>query len=93
MLFRSSNSSTQIALTGNYPISRLETDPGSDYFGEVVVGEEDVYPDPLDIEILNSKDLRLNAGFRIKLGVLTIHFDYTRANYSTITGGLGISFR
>jgi hypothetical protein len=88
-----SNSSTQIALEGNYPISRLETDPGSDYFGEVVVGEEDVYTDPLDIEILNSKDLRLNAGFRIKLGVLTIHFDYTRANYSTVTGGLGISFR
>jgi hypothetical protein len=41
----------------------------------------------------NSKDLRLNAGMRIKLAVLTIHFDYTKANYSVFTAGLGISFR
>ncbi len=88
-----SNSTTQIALEGNYPISRLETDTDSPYFGEIVVDEQDVYEDPFDIEILNSKDLRLNAGFRIKLGVITLHFDYTRANYSSVTGGIGVSFR
>lgn len=88
-----SNSSTQIALEGNYPISRLETDTESPNFGEIVVDEEDIYKDPFNIEILNSKDLRLNAGFRLKLGVITFHFDYTKANYSTITGGIGVSFR
>ena len=37
--------------------------------------------------------LRLNAGMKLTLGVLTIHADYTKANYSVITAGLGISFR
>ncbi|MFW5821360.1 MAG: DUF6588 family protein [Bacteroidota bacterium] len=41
----------------------------------------------------NTKDLRLNIGMRIKLGVLTIHGDYTKANYSMVTAGIGISFR
>lgn len=88
-----SNTNTKVLLAGNYPISRLETDPGNDYFGQVVVTDDDVIEDPLDMEINNSKDLRLNIGFRIKLGVLTIHGDYTKANYSLVTAGLGISFR
>jgi len=41
----------------------------------------------------NKMDLRLNAGLRLKLGVLTIQFAYTKANYSVFTTGLGISFR
>ncbi|MCK4465544.1 MAG: hypothetical protein KAU83_07520 [Bacteroidales bacterium] len=45
------------------------------------------------IDIKNHSGLRLNAGIRFTLGVLTIHGDYTKANYSVITGGLGISFR
>ena len=52
-----------------------------------------VVTDPLNVEMQNSKDLRLNAGFRIKLGVITFHFDYTKANYSVFTSGIGISFR
>ncbi|NJM16461.1 MAG: hypothetical protein HC896_14745 [Bacteroidales bacterium] len=36
---------------------------------------------------------RLNIGLRIKLGVLTIHADYTKVNYNLITTGIGISFR
>ena len=36
---------------------------------------------------------RLNAGIRFKFAVVTLHFDYTYANYSVATAGLGISLR
>ncbi len=88
-----SNSKANVGLFGNFPISRLETEITSPYAGQVVVTDEDVKKDPFDVTIQNHKDLRLNAGMRIKLGVLTIQFDYTKANYSVFTTGLGISFR
>ncbi len=88
-----SNSKANVGLFGNFPVSRLETDVNDAHFGEVVVTDNDVYKDPFDVTIENHKDLRLNAGLRIKLGVLTIQFDYTKANYSVFTTGLGISFR
>lgn len=53
--------------------------------------------DPIDMEIKNQDGSvtkpRLNAGIRFKLAVVTIHFDYSWANYSVLTAGLGISFR
>ncbi len=93
-----SNSTTSLILAGNYPVNRLETSGAN--IGKVIVDYDPnnldgdgVVENPIDIEIQNSKDLRLNAGFRIKLGVLTFHFDYTKANYSVFTSGIGISFR
>lgn len=88
-----SNSKANVGLFGNFPISRLETDTSSPYFGQVVVTNSDVKKDPFDVTIQNHKDLRLNVGMRLKLGVLTIQFDYTKANYSVFTTGLGVSFR
>lgn len=53
--------------------------------------------DPIDMEIKNQDGgitkPRLNAGVRFKLAVITIHFDYSWANYSVLTGGLGVTFR
>lgn len=49
--------------------------------------------DPIDMEIGVKTKPRLNAGIRLKLAVITIHFDYTWANYSMMTAGLGISIR
>lgn len=93
-----SNSNTSLELTGHYPVNRLET-TGTN-IGKIIVDYDEnnlegdaIVTDPFNIEIQNSKDLRLNAGFRIKLGVITFHFDYTKANYSVFTGGIGISFR
>jgi hypothetical protein len=86
-----SSSTVNLDLIGKYPFPSIAT--SGTYTGQVVVMQEDVMTDPLDFEMQNSKDLRLNAGFRIKLGVLTIHFDYTKANYSVFTGGIGVSFR
>ena len=88
-----SNSTVNFGLKGNYPFVSLATSGA--YAGEIVVTDDDIITDPeeLNFEMQNSRDLRLNAGFRIKLGVLTIHFDYTKANYSVVTAGLGVSFR
>jgi hypothetical protein len=86
-----SSSSVDVGVLGNYPFPRLETSGAN--AGNVVVTDDDVLADPIQFEIQNNKDLRLNAGFRLKLGVLTFHFDYTKAKYSVVTGGIGISFR
>ncbi len=88
-----SSTTTNVGLKGNFPVSRLETNSSSADYGEVIVTDSDIYKDPFNVEMQNSKDLRLNAGLRLKLGIITIHFDYTKANYSVFTTGLGISFR
>jgi hypothetical protein len=53
--------------------------------------------DPIDMEIKNQDGgvvkPRFNAGMRFKFAVITIHFDYTWANYSVVTAGLGVSVR
>jgi hypothetical protein len=82
-----SSSNTNIALIGNFPFLSLDNS------GNKVVTDNDIISDPFNAEIQNTKDLRLNAGVRIKLGVFTIHADYTKANYSVATAGVGISFR
>ncbi len=46
-----------------------------------------------NIDIKNFSGLRANVGFRLKLAIITIHFDYTRAQYNVLTTGLGFSFR
>jgi len=79
-----STSSANFKMTGNYPVNRAG-------------GIPDVTTDPVNIKIKNTDgsltNPRLNGGTRLKLGVLTFHFDYTYANYSVFTGGFGISFR
>jgi hypothetical protein len=45
------------------------------------------------MEIENFSGIRANIGFRIKLAVITIHADYTRAQYDVLSTGLGVSFR
>lgn len=36
---------------------------------------------------------RITTGLRLKLGPITLHGDYTRANFNLFTGGFGISIR
>jgi hypothetical protein len=86
-----SSSLVDFALLGHYPINTITTDetrfPQTTY--NVV---EDPIPEG-DMQIENFKNLRLNAGVRVKLAVLTLHYDFTRTLYSTHTVGVGISFR
>jgi hypothetical protein len=45
------------------------------------------------MKIENFSGLRANIGLRIKFAIITIHADYTRAQYNVYSTGLGISFR
>lgn len=84
------NTKTEMALNGYYPVPEINQ-------GEVVVNIEQRDADPVKIDIENNEGSptkpRLNIGMRLKLGVFTIHGDYTKANYSNVTVGLGFSFR
>lgn len=85
-----SNSKATIALLGYYPMPDV-TDP------EFNVTNESVLEDPINLEFENKDGSatkpRLNIGARLKFAVITLHADYTYANYSVITAGLGINFR
>jgi hypothetical protein len=86
-----SSSTVNLGLNGNYPFPSIAT--SGSFIGQPVVTNADIIADPVQFEMKNTKDLRLNAGLRIKLGLLTIQFDYTKANYAVFTTGIGISFR
>ncbi len=49
--------------------------------------------DPIDISLAGTNRLRALAGLRISLPLITFNVDYTIANYSMISVGLGISLR
>jgi len=80
-----SASNSNVMFKGNYPMVALQ---GNTF----VVDESTAVKNPIDMTI-KSNDVRLNAGFRIKMAVVTLHFDYTYANYSIATAGLGVSLR
>ncbi len=86
------NSKTELGLTGYYPVPTIvlpSTTPE--------VNDNSATKDPVSLEIKNNEGKptkpRFNVGMRLKLGVITIHGDYTYAHYSNVTAGLGISFR
>ncbi len=85
-----SSSTTNLKLAGYYPFPELQGN-------QIVVDYDTAVEDPIDISI-ESKDgsvtkPRLNAGFRLKFAVVTLHFDYTYADYSIATAGLGVTLR
>ncbi len=86
-----SSTKANLKMTGNYPLTQLNVDNPGNPFVEVADGS--IVKDPIDIEVKSFSGLRLNAGLRLKLALLTIHFDYTYADYSVYTAGLGVSFR
>lgn len=79
---------TNLKLTGNFPVASIST-----------TGQPEVkaVADPINFKVKNQDGgvtkPRVDIGMRIKLGILTINFDYTKANYSVATAGLGVSFR
>jgi hypothetical protein len=75
---------TNLKLEGDFPFVGL-----SDTYEPVVKS----MTDPIDMDIKNQTKPRVNVGVRFKLAVVTLHFDYSWANYSVLTAGLGFSFR
>jgi len=81
-----SATNTNLKLEGNFPMAEVQG------INNVIVDESTALTDPIDMDIKNT-DVRLNVGLRIKMAVVTLHFDYTYADYSIATAGLGISLR
>ena len=85
-----SSSTSNLQLNGYYPFAEVQAT-------QIIVTDETAKEDPIDISIKSSDGSatkpRLNAGFRLKFAIVTIHFDYTYANYSVASAGLGINFR
>ena len=84
---------TEMKFEGNFPTPTLNiavpTNPHSEYADNgVIAGNK--FP---SMNIENFSGLRANVGFRIKLAVITIHADYTKAQYNVFSTGLGVSFR
>jgi hypothetical protein len=81
---------TTMDLSGNFPTpTPVATAPFVQYNNTGIKKGSDFS----NMGIENFSGLRANIGFRLKLSVITIHADYTRAQYNVLTTGLGISFR
>jgi hypothetical protein len=86
-----SATNTNLKFMGYYPIPTL------DGTIKVVTDQSIIKKDPLNISIKHKSGSsvlpRLNAGFKLKMAVVTLHADYTYSDYSIVTAGLGVSFR
>ena len=85
-----SKTSTGIEILGNFPLPRYNPSISTT---EAVYEDAGVLNDFPSMDIKNFSGVRANIGLRVKLAVITIHADYTRAQYNVISTGLGISFR
>jgi hypothetical protein len=89
-----SKTRTKMELSGDFPLPVLVTPappaiPFAQYNDSGVKKGSD-FP-KMDIE--NFSGVRANFGLRLKLAFITIHADYTRAQYNVLSAGLGISIR
>ena len=84
------SSMVDLLMEGHYPVNRVILDESSPDHGKVTY---DVVENPVELRYKNFNNLRINVGARIKLGVLTLHYDFTYTYYATNSVGIGISYR
>ena len=84
------SSMVELLMEGHYPINSVILDETSLDFGKVTY---EIAENPIELRYKNFNNLRVNVGARIKLGALTLHYDFTHTLYSTHSVGIGISFR
>ena len=84
------SSLVELLMEGHYPIHSVITDQESPDLGLTTY---EIVENPISTKYDNYNNLRLNVGARIKLGVLTLHYDFTYTLYATHSAGIGISFR
>jgi len=84
------SSLVELLLEGHYPINYVITDLESPDLGKTTY---EIMENPISTKYENYNNLRLNVGARIKLGALTLHYDFTYTLYATQSVGIGISFR
>ncbi|NBB73666.1 MAG: hypothetical protein GVY35_08315 [Bacteroidetes bacterium] len=73
-------SATDVALKGTYDIENEQGIPSS-------------VEDPLTVAFDRNTSLRALAGARLRLGFFALYLEGTLANYSSVTAGVGLSFR
>jgi hypothetical protein len=90
-----SKTKTSVKLEGYFPSPVVVTTPTPRAEYNDIAGSKSILngSDFPAMNIENFSGLRANAGFRLKLAVITIFVDYTRAQYSVVSTGLGVSFR
>jgi hypothetical protein len=82
------SSLVEVILEGHYPIHSVYTEGAN-----LGLTTYEIVEDPVHMEFRNYNNLRLNLGARIKLGVFTLHYDFTHTLYATHSVGIGVSFR
>lgn len=94
-------STFNIALNGKYlmpnyiPATDDEYNAGDDENGDGIITELDKnneVEDPFDISIPYTS-INASVGFRLKLGLFTLHAAYVYQDYSMLNAGIGVSFR
>jgi hypothetical protein len=80
---------TDIKLNGNFPTPTINPTYSTTQAVYEDAGIIKTFP---AINIKNS-GVRANIGLRIKLAIITIHADYTLAQYNMLSAGLGITVR
>ncbi|MFO7924007.1 MAG: DUF6588 family protein [Bacteroidales bacterium] len=85
------STNTNLKMTGWYPVPEVNAQTNQNE-----VTDDSALQDPIDYRLTGDSggiQPRVTAGAKLKLAVFHIHFDYTYASYSVVTGGVGISFR
>jgi hypothetical protein len=78
---------TDLEFQGIYPFPGVNTTTAKVEYIDANVKKID------PISIPSYSGLKSTIGFRLKLAVITINVDYTKAQYNVVSAGLGISFR
>ncbi len=85
-----SYTSINLKVNGTYPGAAVVNN-------SVVIDDNTSITNPINASLTNLSGSptkpRINAGIKFTFAVITLHVDYTLANYSVLTAGLGISFR
>lgn len=84
-----SRAMTNVDLFGDYPLIDVLQDQTD---GSISIEVVDI-TDPIALEFKNHSGFQSTLGLRLKLAVVTLHVDYTLANYNMLSAGLGFSFR
>jgi len=84
------SSLVEVLLEGHYPIHSVILDEGSADYGRTTY---EIVENPIQMKYTNYNNFRINVGARFKLGVLTLHYDFTHTLYATHSVGMGVSFR
>ncbi|MCX6325901.1 MAG: hypothetical protein NT144_04515 [Bacteroidia bacterium] len=86
-----SKTKTGMELIGNFPTPKPVATPipHAEYNESGVIKGTNF----TNMDIENFSGIRANIGLRIKLAIITIHADFTRAQYNILSAGFGISIR